>query len=161
LYTDGGEGGGWLSTDKIFSDFEIYLEFRLPEGGNSGVFVRAPQHGNPAYEGMEIQVLDDYADKYKELKTWQYCGSVYSLASPKVRATQPAGVWQAMHIVVNGRNIQVTLNGSPIIDLNLDDHTDKVGDHPGVARTDGHVGLQNHGARVEYRNIYLKKLGDS
>jgi len=160
LYTDGGEGGGWLSTDKEFTDFELYLEFRLPEGGNSGVFIRAPHEGDPAYTGIEIQVLDDYSDKYKELKTWQYCGSPYGLTAPKVRATQPAGAWQNMQIVANGRTLQVTLNGSPIVNANLDDFNAQVAEHPGVSRTGGHIGLQNHGARVEYRNIQLKKLNE-
>jgi len=160
LYTDGGEGGGWISTDKEFTDFELYLEFKLPEGGNSGVFVRAPLEGDGAYVGMEIQVLDDYADKYKELHAWQYCGAVYGITAPKVRATQPAGVWQSMHLVVNGRNVKVNLNGAQVVDINLDEHQDKAVEHPGINRTGGHVGLQNHGARVEYRNIQLKKLGE-
>jgi hypothetical protein len=57
-----GKGGGWLSTLGSYDNFELSLEFRVPAGGNSGVFLRAPHEGDPAYTGMEIQLLDDYDD---------------------------------------------------------------------------------------------------
>ncbi|NOX87429.1 MAG: DUF1080 domain-containing protein, partial [Calditrichaeota bacterium] len=78
LYTSG-KGGGWISTVKEFGDFKLSLEFRVPAGGNSGVFIRAPHSGDPAYTGMEIQVLDDYAPVYANLKPWQYTGSIYGV----------------------------------------------------------------------------------
>ncbi|MEX2558350.1 MAG: DUF1080 domain-containing protein, partial [Pirellulales bacterium] len=53
-----GKEGGWLSTEDEYANFELKLEFRVPKGGNSGVFLRAPHEGNPAFAGMEIQVLD-------------------------------------------------------------------------------------------------------
>ena len=158
LYCSGG-GGGWLSTDDEYDDFEIELEFRLPPGGNSGVFLRAPHQGNPAYAGMEIQVLDDRSDKYPGLKEWQHCGSLYDVQPPKTfEANKAAGEWQKMHITCNGRNVQVTLNGTPIINANLDDYKEKEATHPGLTRTTGYVGLQNHGTRLDFRNIRLRKL---
>src|SRR5215813_9021405 len=54
-----GSGGGWLMTEKEYSDFELQLEYKLPRRGNSGVALRSPMQGNPAYAGMEIQILDD------------------------------------------------------------------------------------------------------
>jgi beta-glucosidase len=156
LYTDG--EGGWLSTVAQYGDFELSLEFNVPPGGNSGVFVRAPLHGNPAFEGMEIQVLDDAAEMYKDLKPWQYCGSVYSVAAPKTKAVKPAGEWQQMKIRCEGPRVQVWLNGEHIIDENVENHEDKYAEHPGLKRREGHLGLQNHGARVEFRNIYIKEL---
>lgn len=157
LYTDG-EGGGWLSTTRQFANFELELEFNVPSGGNSGVFVRAPRQGNPAFEGLEVQVLDDYAPEYAELKPWQYCGSVYSLATPAKRVTKPAGEWQQMAIRYEGTMIQVTLNGEAIINEDISSHKDKAADHPGVLRTQGYIGLQNHGSRLDYRNIRLREL---
>src|SRR5262245_13350515 len=74
LFVNGG-GGGWLMTEKEFGDFELRLDFKVPKGGNSGVALRAPMKGNPAYEGMEIQILDDAG--HKGLKDWQATGSVY------------------------------------------------------------------------------------
>ena len=157
LFTDG-EGGGWLSTMGEYGDFELSLEFKVPAGGNSGVFIRAPREGNPAFEGSEIQVLDDYADEYKALKPWQYCGSVYSTIAPSERATKPAGEWEKMNIRVQGQKIQVTLNGKQIINGDLSEHMDKVKDHPGLKRLGGFIGLQNHSTRCDFRNIVIKPL---
>jgi hypothetical protein len=55
----------WLMTEKEYGNFELRLEFRVPVNGNSGVALRAPLVGDPAYQGMEIQILDDYAPRYK------------------------------------------------------------------------------------------------
>lgn len=157
LYCSGG-GGGWLSTDKQFANFEIELEFRVPPGGNSGVFLRAPHQGNPAFAGMEVQVLDDAAKEYEALQPFQYCGSLYGVAAPKMRVSKPDGQWQKMHITCSGRNVKVVLNGTPIVDANLDQHPDKEAEHPGIKRDKGYVGLQNHGTRLDYRNIRLREL---
>lgn len=158
LYTDGAEGGGWLSTTAEYGDFHLDLEFLLPPGGNSGVFIRAPREGNPAFEGSEIQVLDDYADEYATLQPWQYSGSVYATAAPALRATKPAGEWQRMQIYCLGPQVQVALNGYLIVDADLSEHPDKLADHPGLARTTGYIGLQNHGSRLDYRNIRIRPL---
>ncbi len=157
LYTQG-EGGGWLSTTKQYANFRLSLDFRLPPGGNSGVFLRAPHQGNPAYQGMEIQVLDDYADQYSELRPWQYTGSIYAVEAPMERATKSAGEWQHMEIVCDGPKVRVTLNGTVIIDTNLIKHMNKTEEHPGLKRRSGYIGLQNHSTRVDYRNIHIQEL---
>lgn len=157
LYCSGG-GGGWLSTADQYANFEVELEFRVPPGGNSGVFLRAPHQGNPAFAGMEIQVLDDAAPEYANLQPYQYCGSLYGISAPKTRVSKPAGQWQTLAIKCEGRRVQVKLNGTPIVDANLDDHHDKEPEHPGIKRTEGYFGLQNHGTRLDFRNIRLREL---
>lgn len=157
LYTEG-EGGGWISTTREFENFKLALDFRVPPDGNSGVFLRAPHEGDPAYTGMEVQVLDDYAVKYAQLKPWQYCGSVYAVQAPSERSSKPANEWQHYAIVCNGPRVQVTLNGKPIVDANLIEHMDKEKSHPGLKRRGGFIGLQNHSTRVEYRKISLVEL---
>jgi hypothetical protein len=157
LYCSGG-GGGWLSTTKEYGDFEIELEFRVPAGGNSGVFLRAPHEGNPAFAGMEVQLLDDRAAEYATLQAFQYCGSLYGITAPKSRVSKPAGEWQTMKIVCQGREVQVTLNGTPISSTNLDQQQAHAKEHPGINRASGHVGLQNHGTRLDFRNIRLREL---
>lgn len=157
LYTEGGKGG-WLSTTGQYDDFELLLEFRVPQEGNSGVFVRAPRHGNPAFEGFEVQILDDDATAYGALKPWQYCGSIYAVAAPSHRASLAAGVWQTMHIRAQGAKVSVCLNGQPIIDVDLKDHLDKLPEHPGLARSSGYLGLQNHGSRLDFRNLWIREL---
>lgn len=153
-----GGGGGWLSTTKEYDNFELELEFRVPPGGNSGVFLRAPHEGNPAYTGMEIQVLDDAAKQYADLQPSQYTGSIYDVVAAEPRVTKPAGEWQKMTILCDGRQVQVTLNGTQIINANLDDHEAKFQQHPGLTRDAGHIGLQNHGSQLDYRNIRIRRL---
>jgi len=157
LYTDG-VGSGWLSTSSTYDNFKLELEYRVPEEGNSGVFLRAPREGNPAYEGMEIQILDDYAERYSELQPWQYTGSIYDVKGPSERNTKPAGEWQHMVIVADGPKITVTLNGQMVLNTSLVDHMDLVNRHPGLIRRNGYIGLQNHSNRVEFRNIIISKI---
>jgi len=153
-----GKGGGWISTTRAFSNFKLELEFRLPAGGNSGVFIRAPQEGDPAYTGMEIQLLDDYAAEYKNLKPWQYTGSIYGIQPPMQRVTKPAGTWQKILMECQGPQIKVILNDVLILDTNLIDHMNKESTHPGIKRRTGFIGLQNHSTRAEFRNIRIQEL---
>ncbi len=153
-----GAGGGWLSTDGTYADFDLKLEYRLRPGGNSGVFIRSPRSGDPAYSGMEIQILDDDAPVYKNLQPGQYCGSVYRVIACERGHTKPAGEWNAMEIIAKGPHITVKLNGATITDGNLKDHEDAVSEHPGIKRTEGYIGLQSHSETVEFRNIGVKEL---
>ncbi len=157
LYCSGG-GGGWLSTLDEYTNFEIELQFRVPPGGNSGVFLRAPHQGNPAFAGMEIQILDDESPEYAKLQPFQYCGSLYGIAAPKSRVSKKAGEWQKMAIKCSGRNVQVKLNDTLIVDANLDQHQDQLGPHPGINRAKGYVGLQNHGTRLDFKDVRLRVL---
>ncbi len=157
----GGNGGGWLSTTDEFKNFELELEFRLPSGGNSGIFLRAPHTGNPAYEGMEIQVLDDDSPLYAKIEPWQHCGSLYGLAPAKLGALKKAGEWQKYDIICDRQRVKVTLNGTLVVDANLADFNDERLDnksHPGLDRKDGFIGLQNHGSAVDFRNIRIRTL---
>jgi hypothetical protein len=153
-----GKGGGWLMTEKEYGNFELRLEYKVPRAGNSGVALRAPLKGDPAYQGMEIQILDDEAPEYKNLRPTQYTGSIYDVVPPSKRVTKPAGEWNQMRIVAKGRQITVELNGTKIVDANLDDHKDKAEKHPGLLRDKGHLGLQSHDGRVEFRKLIVKPL---
>ena len=154
-----GGGGGWLSTTSEYSNFELELEFRCPPDGNSGVFLRSPHEGDAAYTGMEIQVIDDNGPEYKgKLQPWQYCGSLYDVSAAKTGAFTKAGEWQKYQILCDGRHVKITLNGQVVNDVNLDDYKEKEAKHPGIRRTTGYVGLQNHGSRMEFRNLRIKEL---
>ncbi len=79
LFVQGG-GGGWLMTEKEYSDYELRLEYKMPKGGNSGVALRSPLKGDPAYVGMEIQLIDD--DNWPgKLQSWQHTGSIYNVGT--------------------------------------------------------------------------------
>jgi hypothetical protein len=155
-----GGGGGWLMTETEYSDFELRLEYKLPPKGNSGVALRAPLEGNPAYQGMEIQLLDDpwYKANYKGLKNTQLTGSIYDVVPPSKEAIKPAGEWNTMRIVAKGRHVTVEVNGTKIVDADLDEHKDRAKAHPGLLRARGHLGLQSHDGRVEFRRLYVKAL---
>jgi hypothetical protein len=156
-----GRGGGWLGTLRDYADFELRLEYRLKPGGNSGVYIRSPSEGYISRDGMEIQILDDSHPSYAKIDYYQYTGSIYHVVPPRRRASKVAGEWNAMAIRAKGRQVQVKLNGIPIVDADLD-HCRKdpavAKEHPGLARSTGKIGLQSHTDRVEFRNIRIKEL---
>jgi hypothetical protein len=154
-------GGGNLFTEKEYSNFILRFEFRLEEGSNNGIGVRAPYEGDVAYKGMEIQILDHDAPVYQgKLRPAQYHGSIYDVVAAKTGYLKKTGEWNAEEIIADGRRIKVTLNGTVIVDANLDDVTDPavLKKHPGLARTTGHLGLLGHHSRVEFRNMRVKEL---
>jgi hypothetical protein len=140
----------------------LRLDWRIWEGGNNGVGIRAPLEGDAAYAGMEIQVLDEEAEVYQKmgLKPTQYTGSVYDVFAAKRGFVKRNGAWNTEEIIADGRRIKVTLNGTVVTDVNLDDAKDPavLKKHPGLARTSGHIGFLGHGTKVEFRNIRLKAL---
>ncbi len=170
LYTTGQPGGGWLMTEKEYGDFDLMLEYKLPkpapgrEGGNSGVAVHSPLKADASYSGIEIQILDNpwYLDpkNYKGLKPVQLTGAIYGVVPPSKDATKPAGEWNKMEITSKGRQLTVHVNGTTVVDANLDDYKDHAGQHPGLLRTKGHLGVQCHTDRVEFRHIYVKAPGE-
>ncbi len=152
-----GSGGGWLLTEKEFGDFELRLEYKMSKHSNSGVALRTPRQGDPAYVGMEIQLIDDL--NWKGLQSWQHTGSIYNVVPAKKIANKDLGEWNAMRIVCKGRQVRVELNGEVLVDANLDDYVaEHAKKHPGILRDKGHVGFQSHDNRVEFKNIYLKPL---
>ena len=159
LLRTSGKGGGWLSTDKEYGNFQLSLEYKVPEGGNSGVFIRAPRQGDPAYTGMEIQILDDYAPKWANLKPEQYTGSIYGVVAAQPRVTKKADEWQKMIVLADGRKVRVCLNDRSVIDAELDKYlTAEFANHPGLKNAQGFIGLQTHDAPVEFRNLRLWEI---
>jgi hypothetical protein len=155
------DGGGNLFTDKEYANFVLRFEFKLEQNSNNGVGIRAPLDGDAAYQGMEIQILDDNGPEYKgKLKPWQYHGSVYEIAPARQGFLKPVGQWNQQEIVADGRRIKVKLNGTWIVDTNLDDVKDPglLERHPGVSRASGYIGFLGHGTRVEFRNIRIRVL---
>lgn len=151
--------GGALLTEKSYGDFAFRFEFRLPPGGNNGIAIRAPLEGNPAYAGMEIQVLDNTAEKYKDLHRWQYHGSVYGIAPAKRGFLRPVGQWNFEEIEVRGSHVTVRLNGTVINDVDLDKVRPIDGkEHPGRTRRRGHLGLMGHNDPVEFRHLRVREL---
>lgn len=157
IHTTGKAPGGWLMSEKEYGDFELRLEFKVPKGANSGVALRSPLKGDPAYVGMEIQILDD--PNYKGLQKWQHTGSIYGVVPSSSQPNKPLGEWNAYRIVCKGPKVTIELNGTKVVDANLEDHKEKHGKaHPGILRDKGHVGVQDHGGKIEFRNLFIKVL---
>ena len=154
------DGGGNLFTEKEYSNFIFRFEYRIEPAGNNGVGIRAPLEGDAAYVGMEIQILDNEDAKYKDLRPAQYHGSVYDVIPAKRGALKKAGEWNSEEIRAEGRRIKVTVNGTVILDADLDSVKDPevLKKHPGLARTSGHIGFLGHDALVEFRDIRIKAL---
>lgn len=159
LYCQGG-GGGWLMTEKEYGDYILSFEFRLPKNGNSGVALRAPLQGNPAYQGMEIQLIDDI--NWKGLQSWQHSGSVYNVIPASGTSINPPGEWNLMFIVLKGNDIKVVLNQKELVKDDLSKYFEKHGkEHPGLMRKTGHIGFQSYNHKVDFRNVWIKPLDKS
>ena len=157
------DGGGNLFTEKEYENFALRFEFKLEEGSNNGIGIRAPLDGDAAYLGMEIQVLDEGAaekGKWGKLRDEQFHGSIYGVAAAKKGALKPVGEWNSQLIIANGRQITVVLNDVTILDVNINDINDpaKIAKHPGLFRERGHIGFLGHNDYVEFRNIRVKEL---
>jgi len=155
-------GGGNLYTAKEYGDFIMRFEFKLTPGANNGLAIRTPLSGNPAYEGMELQILDNTAPKYKTLKPYQFHGSIYGVVPAKRGSLKPIGEWNFEEVIAKGRRIKVNLNGTTIVDADIDEaSTPKTmdgRDHPGLKRDKGHIGFCGHGDYLEFRNLRIKSL---
>jgi hypothetical protein len=150
--------GGNLFTEAEYDDFTLRFEFKLPPGGNNGLAIRAPLAGNPAYQGMELQILDNTAEKYASLQPYQYHGSVYGVAPAHRGYLRPAGEWNVQEVECAGSRIRVALNGTTILDVDLADIDAPLDGqaHPGLARPRGHIGFMGHGDRVMFRNLRVR-----
>lgn len=147
-----GEKGPWLRSLEQFGDFRLRLEYKLKAGGNSGVYVRVPKDGNHhgPNSGVEIQILDDQAERYKDLKPYQYTGSVYAIAPADKHVGGPPGSWNALEIDVQGQQYRIYHNGILIVNAN-DESFPLIKER----LTSGYLGLQNHSEEVWFRNIRL------
>jgi HEAT repeat protein len=156
------DSGGNLYTEKEYSDFIFRFEFQLTSAANNGLGIRAPLTGDAAYVGMELQILDDSAPVYANLKPYQYHGSVYGVI-PSLRGfLKPVGEWNVEEVTVKGTTIKIVLNGTTIVDGDIAGPRDKGtmdhNEHPGLKNSTGHIGFLGHGSVVKFRNIRIKDL---
>jgi hypothetical protein len=163
LVTKAGKHGNMFTKDE-YDDFVVRLEFRLPKGGNSGLGLRSPiTNAQVAYEGMEIQILDDSARKYAGIHEYQYNGSLYGLA-PAVRGyLRPASNWNYQEVTLQGDKLTVSVNGFEVLNTNIAKVREKPLDgkkHPGASRTTGHLALLAHNDPIAFRNIRVKRISD-
>ena len=131
-----------LYTKAEYGDFILRFEFKLTPEANNGIGVRVPMGKRASSEGFEVQIFDNSAEKFAELKPWQRHGSVYGVVPAKTGYLKPTGEWNEEEICVEGTRVRVTLNGAVILDTDLAPYRDGVPapdgkDHPGLKRTRG------------------------
>jgi hypothetical protein len=133
-----------IATEREFEDFKLTLETRVPEGGNSGIYLR----GN-----YEVQVSDSYGRPLDA----HNMGGLYSRITPTVAAEKPAGLWQTFAITLVDRHVTVVLNGQTIID-----NQPLLGCTGGALWSDesrpGPIYLQGDHTSVDYRNLVLRPV---
>ena len=156
------EKGRLLYTDQEYGDFVLRFEFKLTPGANNGLGVRTAKDANPAYAGIELQILDDTSEKYKDLQPYQYHGSVYGVVPAERGHLKPVGQWNQQKVRLQGTRITVILNGVTIVDADLEKastpQTMDGKEHPGLLREKGYLALCGHGSRVDFRNLRIKEL---
>ena len=156
--------GGDLSTVETFKDFHFRFEFKISAGGNSGIKILvAEEEGEPSPLGPEYQIIDDAAF---ELSALQATAANYDMHAPSLDVHRPAGQWNQARIVKRGNAVEHWLNGHLVVGYELfsDDWkkrraASKYADLPGYARqSEGHICFQDHGARVWFRNLRIRRL---
>jgi len=146
-----------LFSKQEYGDFILDLEFKLTPGANNGIGIRVPNNGQAAYDGLELQVLDNTAEKYNKLKDWQFHGSIYGAAPAKKGYLKPVGEWNHQTVVAIGQHVKIILNGEVILDVYLDKlkplHDKEI---KGLAAKKGHICFAGHGDEVHFRKVRIK-----
>lgn len=148
----------FLQTDKEYSSYVLEFEFKLTPGANNGLGIHYPGQGDAAYTGMEIQILDNTHPKYAKLKDYQYHGGLYTLVAPKKGFQKPVGEWNKQIVTVDGAKIKVELNGTVIMEADLDEINKSNPKHEGAKRRKGHIAFCGHGDIVSFKKIRIKEL---
>jgi hypothetical protein len=163
----GAGGGDDIITVEQFDDFELQLEWKIVDrAGNSGIILRAAEDAVTSWHtGPEVQILDNAA--YPGRSVRQLAGACYDLYAPAKDVSHPRAEWNAVRIVADGRHIEHWLNGVKLLEYELgsDDWKGRVAGskfknmkHFQEPPTKGHICLQDHTARIEYRNIKIRPL---
>jgi len=155
-----------LVSREQYTNFEFEFDWKVPPGGNSGVMFRVTEELERTYHsGPEFQILHNagHSDGKNPMTS---AGSNHSLHAPTKDMTRPVGEWNQGRLVVNGNHVEHWLNGEKVVDYDLHspDWTkrlmaSKFKDVPRYGREPrGHIVLQEHGSRVQYKNLRIKVL---
>lgn len=165
VLTSKGARGCWLMSEKEYGDFVLEYEFKLGPRGNSGLALRAPLRGDPAFDGMEMQMADF---RYNEqAKDSELTGGIYRALAPVKQVYKPEE-WNSVRVTLTGARLTVVLNGETIQERDLDQFDATVPRHDGTPapaikdrpRT-GHIGFQELSrgdSHVLIRGARIKEL---
>jgi len=165
LTRSGDDAGDIMTVDK-YRNFELALDWRISEGGNSGILYRATEDNEYIWQSApEMQILDNerHSDGKLELTS---AGSDFALYPAPHSATHPAGQWNSVRLVVNGNHVEHWMNGQKVVEYELGSPdwaarvaASKFKTMPNYGKaSEGYIGLQDHGDKVEFRNIRVRVL---
>lgn len=141
---------------ESFGDFELHVEFKAPQGANSGVFIRTDP-ADPVQKGMEIQVFGDYGGAPSKHSS----GALYDIATPMFNMALPEGSWNSFDIRFEGSQLEVVYNGWKVLSIDISQMTEPIGkfDTPlALLPQEGYIILQNHEDDLSFRNLWVRRL---
>ncbi len=164
------ESSGDIVTITQFDNFELLVDWKMTTGGNSGVIYRATEeHDHIWQSGPEYQILDN-AVHLDGLNPAASAGACYAVFAPAKDATRPVGEWNQARIVARGKHIEHWLNGEKLLEYEINSRRWKAyvktskwfetayrRGNWGLAEK-GHIGLQDYGGAIEFRNIKIRSL---
>lgn len=161
-----GDRGSWLMSEKEYGDFILEYEFKLGETGNSGLALRAPMKGDPAFDGMELQMADFRYNP--QAKDSELTGGLYRALAPTKQVYKPTE-WNSYRVELRGSRLVVTLNDEKIQDSDLSAFAEPVKRHDNTMAVPlkdrprrGHIGFQelSRGSipHVMIRNARIQEL---
>lgn len=161
---------GHIHTATDYEDFELRLDFKIAKNANSGLFLRALDDGtDPAYNGCEIQILDDFnweSSTGSKLKPYQFTGGLYAAQAPSKSALRPIGEWNTYQVWCVGSRMHCALNGVILWDVDTRKLELKGGKPFAERAKRGFIGMQRHGGAghsddesiASFRNLFLREL---
>lgn len=158
-------GGGLVYTKGRYANFVLSCDFKVSPGCNSGIFFRVGDPRDEVQNGFEIQVFDSAGKAHPGKHD---CGAFYDVLAPSKNTMKPAGEWNHMEITANKGIVKVALNGEQILETDLDKYTEPGKNLDGSKNKyakalkdfprEGHIGFQDHGKPVWYKNVKLKEI---
>lgn len=153
----------WLYSDKDFGDFVLKFDWKVSKGANGGLGLRFPPEGDPAYNGMEIQIIDAETYYRGTGRPEQGTAAIYDLIAPKDPKINPVGEWNSYEVTCKGDHVQLVLNGKKVLDVDLSKQTQRVPERPDAKPLserprEGRIGFQNLNGTVTIRNPMIKVL---
>lgn len=160
--------GTWLVSEKLYSDFILKFDFKLGDRGNSGCGLRFPGAGDPAFDGLELQMVDPrYFPADMKVLPSELTGSLYRALPPQKQVFKP-NAWNSYEVTLQGTKAKIILNGETVVDADLHEIPTTLKRHNGLdvvpmkeRPLKGHIGFQElsrAGGAVQIRNARIKEL---
>lgn len=160
---------GMIWTNEKFGDFILKCDFKITAGCNSGIFFRVGDTNSPVQTGFEMQINDSFSRPVDGIRATHSCGALYDIVAPSHNMAKPAGEWNTAVITCKENIISISLNGDQVVStVNLDLYTEPNMNIDGSDNKftlplkdfprEGHIGFQQHGGAVWFKNIKIKNL---